>query len=195
MTGKSNLAVTISDKNKTLPKYYLDIETTGLNPYYSDIITIQYQELERNTGMPIGNLHILKSWEIGESNVIKRFINDTPILSPRPFDFIPVGMNLKFEHSFLHHKSPGISILDRPNIDLSTIMVLMNYGEFKNSGLNNMIGKNQNGSSIPEWYSNRDYERIENYIVQETQSFLEFFTWACSELPPFHKKFLRKESV
>ena len=42
--------------------YYLDIETTGLDESSNDIITIQYQELERGSGRPIGNVTILKAW-------------------------------------------------------------------------------------------------------------------------------------
>ena len=42
--------------------YYLDIETTGLDPLQDKIITIQYMELERNTGKPVGPLKILKEW-------------------------------------------------------------------------------------------------------------------------------------
>jgi len=38
--------------------YYLDIETTGLNPFENKIITIQYMELERNTAKPTGPLKI-----------------------------------------------------------------------------------------------------------------------------------------
>ena len=56
--------------------YYLDIETTGLNPFYHKIITIQYMELERNTGKPVGLLKILKEWESDEKTILKRFIED-----------------------------------------------------------------------------------------------------------------------
>ena len=48
-----------------MANYYLDIETTGLDPGNSSIITIQYQELERGTGRPVGELSILKEWELG----------------------------------------------------------------------------------------------------------------------------------
>ena len=50
--------------------YYLDIETTGLDPLHSKIITIQYMELERNTGKPVGPLKILK--EIGRASCRER---------------------------------------------------------------------------------------------------------------------------
>ena len=43
--------------------YYLDIETTGLDPLRDKIITIQYMELERNTAKSVGPLKILKEWE------------------------------------------------------------------------------------------------------------------------------------
>ena len=48
--------------------YYLDIETTGLDPLQNKIITIQYMELERNTAKPMRPLKILKEWESDEKN-------------------------------------------------------------------------------------------------------------------------------
>ena len=59
-----------------MPGYYLDIETTGLDQVVNKIITIQYQELERGTGKPIGKLHILKEWELGEKGIVEKFIDD-----------------------------------------------------------------------------------------------------------------------
>ena len=49
-----------------MANYYLDIETYGKkeeNPYNFEIITIQYQKLWGETGRPIDDLIILKSWE------------------------------------------------------------------------------------------------------------------------------------
>ena len=186
-----NIKVWIRQKRQMcfgMGEYYLDIETTGLDPYTDKIITIQYQELEQKTGKAKGQLHILKEWELGESGIIREFSN-TPISSNYKFDFIPVGRNLKFEHKFLQKKNYRISIFDRPCIDLEPIMVLMNNGEFKNSGLDMMIEKNQSGGSIPEWYKMGQFEKIESYIRQETRSFVDFFSWLCSEMPALHKKF------
>ena len=42
--------------------YYIDIETTGLDPLNNEIITVQYLELERGTGIPVGEVQILKAW-------------------------------------------------------------------------------------------------------------------------------------
>src|SRR3989338_2896323 len=38
-----------------MANYYLDIETTGLDPQKDKVITIQFQELDRSSGDPIGN--------------------------------------------------------------------------------------------------------------------------------------------
>ena len=54
--------------------YYLDIETTGLDELHNKIITIQYMELDRNTGKPVGPLKILKEWESDEKTILKRFL-------------------------------------------------------------------------------------------------------------------------
>ena len=54
--------------------YYLDIETTGLDEVQHKIITIQYAELERGTGNLLGELTILKEWELGEKEMLRRFI-------------------------------------------------------------------------------------------------------------------------
>ena len=80
--------------------YYLDIETTGLNPLYHKIITIQYMELERNTAKPTGPLKILKEWKSDEKTILTEFISNSGISDDYKFNFIPVGFNLQFEHSF-----------------------------------------------------------------------------------------------
>jgi len=53
-----------------LPNYYLDIETTGLEPIDHKVITIQWCEIERYTGKKVGELNILKEWESSESSKI-----------------------------------------------------------------------------------------------------------------------------
>ena len=126
-----------------MPTYYLDIETTGLDPKESKIITIQYQQLDMNTGEPIGELIILKEWESSEREMLKKFLLDSRILDEYPFSFVAIGFNLNFEHNFLKqrtiiHKLPEIDILSKPFIDLRAISILMNKGQFKGSGLDNI---------------------------------------------------------
>ena len=53
-----------------MPGYYLDIETTGLDPESDQIITIQYKKIGFASAKPEGPLIILKSWKDpkGEQN-------------------------------------------------------------------------------------------------------------------------------
>lgn len=183
----------------TMPAYYLDIETTGLDPKTDKIITIQYQELERNTGMPAGPLTILKEWdEVNEAKMLRRFIKETYVTSKFPFDFIPVGYNLKFEDSFLSQRSKrnglkNINIASRPLLDIQTTLVLMNHGEFKGSGLDKMTGKRQSGKKIEEWYRAEKYDKIISYVTNESEEFSRFFAWLCKEMPALHKGYAKNK--
>ena len=174
--------------------YYLDIETTGLDEVQNKIITIQYAELECGTGNLLGELTILKEWELGEKEMLRRFIEESPITNHYSFDFIPVGYNLGFEHKFLLAKSSKyddlfpITILDRPCIDLRTIGVLMNKGEFKDSGLDKLTGKSHSGTPVVHWYDVKKYDEIENYIKNETEAFVKWYKWLHQELPQLRNK-------
>ena len=55
---------------KSVAEYYLDIETTGLDPKKDQIITIQYQRLGMLTGRSEGDLNILRSWESSEKEIL-----------------------------------------------------------------------------------------------------------------------------
>jgi len=178
-----------------MTSYYLDIETTGTDEVRDKIITIQYQELERGTGKPIGDLHIMKEWDLGESEMLQKFIVDSPIVNSYTFDFIPVGVNLGFEHKFLLEKSAKynkfpISVLSRPCIDLKSVLVLMNKGEFLNSGLDKMTGKEHSGSPVPSWYQEKHYDKIEEYIIRESREFGKLYQWLHKEMPEIHSKFV-----
>jgi len=178
--------------------FYLDIETNGLDEVQNKIITIQYVELERGTGRRLGELTILKEWELGEKEMLRRFIEESPITNQYSFDFIPVGYNLGFEHKFLLEKSSKydylfpITILSRPFIDLRSIGVLMNKGEFKDSGLDKLTGKSHSGSPIIHWYDEKKYNEIENYIKNETEEFVKWYIWLHKELPELRNKWEKK---
>lgn len=181
-----------------MPSYYLDIETTGLNPRVDKIITIQYQQLDIYTGEPVGELVILKEWESSEKDIIRRFVIDSKILDDYPFSFVPIGYNLNFEHNFLKQRAKfhgliEIDILNHPFIDLRAVGVLMNKGQFKGSGLDKITGKKSNGMNIPLWYENKEYEKIIDYIKNETLEFIKFNIWLYKEMPKLHQRF--KEEV
>lgn len=174
--------------------FYFDIETTGLDSKKNKIITIQYQELDRNTGDAVGELVILKEWESSEREILEKFIRETKIDSNYAFDFVPTGYNLGFEHNFLRertakHSLNPLDVLSKPFIDLRSLGILMNKGEFKGSGLDKITGKEMDGSQIPVWYENKEYEKIISYIENETKSFIEFNAWLYKEMPECLKKF------
>ena len=168
--------------------YYLDIETTGLNPFYHKIITIQYMELERNTGKPTGPLKILKEWESDEKTILTEFISNSGISDDYKFNFIPVGFNLQFEHSFfigrcIANSIKPIDIFNRPFLDLKTVAVIMNRGEFKGASLHNMTNKPHGGGNIPQLYKEKKYAEIESYIKREAEEFSNFCSGLYSKLP------------
>ena len=173
--------------------YYIDIETTGLNALNNEIITIQYVELERGIGAPIGDVNILKGWELGERGMLTTLIENTPITDSYNFAFIPVGYNLKFEHEFLlaataRHDLSRIDVLSRPHMDLHSIGIMMNGGEFRGSGLADLTRKKHRGSAIGEWYRAEQYHKIEDYIHNETEEFVGFYRWLLREMPILRKQ-------
>ena len=168
--------------------FYLDIETTGLNPKEDKIVTIQFQELDRYTGEAIGELVILKEWESSEKEILQEFIEKSGILDEYDFSFVPIGYNFQFEHNFLKSRSeinglPSLDILDCPFIDLRAIGILMNKGQFKGSKLSDITGKKGTGSAIPNWYKNKEYDKIIDYIKNETEEFIKFSTWLYKKMP------------
>ena len=172
-----------------MPAYYLDIETTGLDPTTHSIITVQYQELERYTGKPKGGLRILKSWESDEHDMLEEFVRDTGINPRNRFGFIPVGYNLAFENKFLHPRL-GINITEFPHVDLHHTAIIMNHGEFVGSGLDKMTGKPHSGSPIPDWYRAGQYDKIIQYIEEEATAFCDFYAWLLERLPAVHREFV-----
>lgn len=180
--------------------FYLDIETTGLNPEECKIITIQFQELDRITGEAKGKLIILKSWESSEKEIIEEFIGLSNILDGWTWTFVPHGYNLNFEHKFLMKRSeihgiPRISIFDCPFIDLLHVGIMMNGGQFKGSGLDNITGKKGRGSDILEWYAYKDYVSIEQYIIKEAEEYIKFYVWLKRKMPKLLEKFKEESKL
>ncbi len=162
-----------------MAQYYLDIETEGFNPENDKIITIQFQELD-GYGKAKGSLIILKEWEMGEAEMIRVFYKK--LFGISVWDFIPIGTNLNFDLTFLWAKFKKYELdvvsLDKylyikPLVDIKYSLIIGNNLEFKDSGLDKMTNKETDGRNIPIFYKNKEFDKIEKYVVQETESFLE----------------------
>jgi hypothetical protein len=166
--------------------HYFDIETYSKgekpDPKEDKIITIQFQKINLETGKAISNLKILKEWEEGEEEIVKIIFR---WFFTRPWQFIPIGFNLNFEWQFLKEKFIKYGLVKTdieldffynqfPQIDLKSIAILK-AGSFKGASLSSISNKKEDGNIIKELYENNDYEKIENYIIDETKSFLELY--------------------
>ena len=85
-----------------------------------------------------------------------------------------------------------VDILNGPFLDLKTVAVLMNKGEFKGASLHKMTNKPHSGAIVIEWYNEKKYEEIENYIKNETESFCEWLTKLYVKLPKLRDELLRE---
>ena len=188
-------------RKSTMTDYYFDIETApsdpndskekaNLDPKTGKIITIQYQEVDPKTGMPIAPLTILKEWEkeSSEQIILEKF---KPLITCGCWDFIPLGYNLWFEFKFLKHKFkeyfnmdfPAEDFIGRPKNDLHLIGVILNEGNFRGSGLDSFTDKEHGGSKVPIWYREKNYDAIVDYVEKETDAFLKFWQSIKKELP------------
>lgn len=99
------------------------------------------------------------------------------------WNFIPVGYNLNFEWEFLICKFErylGKKLTSKdlhyriPHLDLKPIVVLLNDGNFVGTKLDNFTDKSQDGKAIKGYYENKQFDKIEDYIKNEADSFLKF---------------------
>ena len=151
------------------------------------------RSLSARTGLPLGDLTVLKSWESSEKEILNQIACRTRITDDYRFAFIPVGYNLGFEDRFLRgrpqaHGLPAIDVLSRPCIDLQDPAILMNRGEFKGASLDKITAKSQSGGSVPDWYRNGKYEMIDAYVRDEATAFIEFFAWLLKTMPDLRKQ-------
>jgi len=171
-----------------LAEYYFDTETTGVDLQKDRIITIQWQQLDRFTGEPIGKLQILKEWESSEKKVLEEFL---PNLRCNHWDFIMIGKNLLFDFSFLdkrlkhyHLGEFDLSCADeRVVLDIKPILVMINNGNF--IGYDKLLDKNGalDKVNVPGLYEQKKYQEIIKYIEEETNVFLKAYQALKKETP------------
>ena len=129
----------------------------------------------------MGKLQILKEWEEGEKEIVE-FIYKW-FFKRNPWKFIPLGFNLNFEWKFLCAKfkqyglvemNLGDFVENMPQIDLKVLAVLRKGG-FIGASLSSISQKEDDGNVIKEYYETKQYDKIETYIRNETDSFIQLY--------------------
>ena len=185
--------------------YYFDIETnpTGDKPDFKndEILTIQFQQIDIKTGEIKGELNILKSWESSERDILQRFYN---IFSPEDkWKFVPIGCNLSFDFFSLFCRWGKIDInvpiknlfVEHPYIDIQAILVIFNRGLFRGSTLGKFIGKQYSGLKVSEWYAQKNYASIQEYIEDETDRFIKLYQFLLQRLPDTWLEFAKASKI
>ena len=169
-----------------MPEYYFDIETYSPKEKpdidNDKIISIQFQRIDLRTGKPREELIILKEWESNEEKIIRDFYNRFFSEERNVWDFVAVGFNLNFEWEFLiakFEKYLGKKYTSRemhykrPHLDIRHIIILANDGNFVGAKLDRFTKKPQDGKVIKDYYENKQFDKIESYIKEESSAFLE----------------------
>lgn len=169
-----------------MPAYYFDMEGFKAgdrpDPRIDKLITIQYQKIDLATGKPLDKLHILKEWESSEKDILKKFYDQFFRPDIHVTQFIPVGLSLNYEYEMMLSKLKKYNLGNltsydlyhlRPRFDIRSIIVLLNDGEFKGARLDCFSAKKCDGSPMKEWYANKQYDVIDQYIQEETEAFLK----------------------
>jgi len=187
--------------------HYFDIETTHYDENKGKIITIQFQPLyytpdgnpyipQENSSWEPSKLTILKEWDSDEKTILKEMYDKFLITTEKRNEFEPIGNNLTFEGKFLKKRMLHHGIIDDQTplkfghlegFDIRPVALLINSG-FRNTA--QFFGKVGVGKNVPVWYNNNEYDKIIDYVVDETKSFIKTFDFLMLELPKLRDKLL-----
>ena len=182
-----------------MTNYYLDIESNtegrnGVDPLKDKIVTIQYCPFYDDSGKPKRPLTILKSWESSEKEILEAFLEITGWRedSPRIWDFIPTGVNLKYDLIVIKNRSKELLNFNIPSkllfykiprMELKTILVMANRGEFKGSTFDRFSNKTSDGLSASNYIKEKDWDNLLKYINQEAEAFFEIYQKLLKGIP------------
>jgi len=180
-----------------MTSYYLDCETyredrDRPNPKLDKLTTINLQKID-SRGYPVGDLHILKSWEISEKKILSEFFKISGWLNnPNPWSFIPIGFNLNFDLWIIYNRTKEVLgqelkldflFYDLSKIDIKQIIVLFNNGKFKGASLDIFSNKTHSGAFAYELIKRKKWDKLVKYIENETLSFIELYQEIMGQLP------------
>lgn len=185
-----------------MANYYFDIETYGdkdKSPYDFEIITIQYQKIWQETGLPIDGepLTILKSWESSEEEIIKEFLKTSRL--DDPFRFVPVGNRLRYEFIVLSKRAKEYNIyskledfLKHPYININSLLVILNKGSFKGSRFDTFTQKEGRGTDILALHENKDYAKSFTILNKKSKNSWNFINGSWNPFPTIVKNNYKK---
>lgn len=156
-----------------MPITFFDIETTGLDPFQSKIITVQ---VRRN-----GKTIIFKEWELGELEVIESFFNFVGRIRRKEEMFIGYNI-LKFDVPFLIQRLHDLKIFDEQKwkilyhelrwVDLYQLLgdsyyTFYRLGDwFKLAGMRARVP----GEDIPNLYARKEFDKILEHVEVEMKA-------------------------
>ena len=171
-----------------MPKYYLDIETLGLEPSTDKIVTIQYAEIDYITGDQKSELTILKEWETSEKDILEKFSKFINTMEDKFVVFM--GFNLNFEARFFLERGKlyqmYTDLLKYAWVDLRVIAILNNKGKLRGSSLGSLVNK-PSGKHTKEYYDAGEFDKILSYVNDESDRIIELHHLLLKEIPTMYE--------
>lgn len=173
---------------------FFDIETTGLDPFESQIITIQVRSE--------GETEIWPVWESSEAGVIRSFLSFTERVYRRETRF--AGYNiLKFDVPFLAQRMQTLGVLNQgswrrlyENLNWFDMYQFLGdeFGKFREwkLGLTKKKPGEITNADIPALYANKEYGKILGYIRDEMEGMEEVYGELQKE--PFYQELMKLRS-
>ncbi len=170
---------------------FFDIETTGLDPFNSQIITVQVRSQGRTEIWPV--------WESSEIEVVKSFLEFTNQVYRRETRF--AGYNiLKFDVPFLAQRMQTLGIMDEASgarlwKELNWFDMYQflgdEFGRFRDwkLGLTKKNSGQITNAEIPDLYERKEYRRILDYVRDEMQGMEEVYEELQKE--PFYDQLMK----
>jgi hypothetical protein len=72
---------------------------------------------------------------------------------------------------------------------------MFNRGSFSGANLQKFIGKQYPGLQVSEWYKNKDYKAIQEYIDDEADRFLKLYQFLIQRLPALWIEFAKEMKI